>query len=504
MDDLEEWFVWNDSLFDITNIDKAERWLNTIWTTMTPFEMDKVIKLFFQWPSIIVEKQTMKKQKGKGARQSRKEDRMQKHSDLRITRLLAVADSIHDFARDPEELMEGQEIIPDWAIPPWFVCPAELTTEKILNSKLYIEIMTTKKRLSFPNGKMMNKVTNPLYKANFMKMADQYDMQQMVANGISKKVSNMYDFVYAKYFRQSQSLLRASKPKNYLPLEIWHRNNMNDIQRFQQIIQVIGALRKLYGTSITAVIDSTNQMYSAMLVSLHYITQAFVRKITDNTTIQTVETVTRNIRELIEQEQMEEHSWNLVAMDATLFDPSNDAISIPLYTNPTGEVYPLDMGNYRVKLNGIHEIQIAAKTKKIVVSVEIQDTNGKVYQVHPTRNETTKNISRKTIEYLIESRVRRQEDREPISAWKEGDFASTCGQCSNEMLLALKRAGDWGQVEACAKHGWVLFTMDKHMALYAQYRGVRYVYIKSKNFKDSTSVPIQMQHTFVMAHHSGC
>lgn len=44
-------------------------------------------------------------------------------------------------------------------------------------------------------------------------------------------------------------------------------------------------------------------------------------------------------------------------------------------------------------------------------------------------------------------------------------------------LFALKRAGDWGQVEHCARYRKIFFTMDRLAALYAHMRGVPYVFI---------------------------
>jgi hypothetical protein len=47
-------------------------------------------------------------------------------------------------------------------------------------------------------------------------------------------------------------------------------------------------------------------------------------------------------------------------------------------------------------------------------------------------------------------------------------------------LLAMKRAADWAQVERCARFGGVFVTRDVLVALYAFYRGVAFVLLRTK------------------------
>jgi hypothetical protein len=42
----------------------------------------------------------------------------------------------------------------------------------------------------------------------------------------------------------------------------------------------------------------------------------------------------------------------------------------------------------------------------------------------------------------------------------------------------MKRAGDWGQVEHCARYNKVFVTHDALAALYAFYRGVHFVLVR--------------------------
>jgi hypothetical protein len=55
---------------------------------------------------------------------------------------------------------------------------------------------------------------------------------------------------------------------------------------------------------------------------------------------------------------------------------------------------------------------------------------------------------------------------------------------SDRLLLAMKRAGDWGQVEHCKRFHKVFVTHDALAALYAFYRGVEFMLVRVVNHAD--------------------
>ena len=67
----------------------------------------------------------------------------------------------------------------------------------------------------------------------------------------------------------------------------------------------------------------------------------------------------------------------------------------------------------------------------------------------------------------------------------------------NPLKYALKRAGDWGQVEHCAKYDKVFVTSDKLAALYAYYRDVRFIYLYRDQSKQP--YPTLVRYVFVIA-----
>jgi hypothetical protein len=72
------------------------------------------------------------------------------------------------------------------------------------------------------------------------------------------------------------------------------------------------------------------------------------------------------------------------------------------------------------------------------------------------------------------------------------------------VALALKLAGDWGQIEHCKRKGWVFVTADKLASLYAVYRDVPLLYLNhNDSFKVGKGDRSFLQYSFVMADRQG-
>lgn len=72
------------------------------------------------------------------------------------------------------------------------------------------------------------------------------------------------------------------------------------------------------------------------------------------------------------------------------------------------------------------------------------------------------------------------------------------------VALALKLAGDWGQIEHCKQKGWVFVTADKLAALYAVYRDVPLLYLNhNDSFKVGKGGRSFLQYSFVMMDRPG-
>jgi hypothetical protein len=67
------------------------------------------------------------------------------------------------------------------------------------------------------------------------------------------------------------------------------------------------------------------------------------------------------------------------------------------------------------------------------------------------------------------------------------------------VALALKNAGDWGQIEHCRQLGAVFVTCDKLAAFYAAYRNVPFMYINHHNYLQSGAKGSFVHYSFVMS-----
>lgn len=75
-----------------------------------------------------------------------------------------------------------------------------------------------------------------------------------------------------------------------------------------------------------------------------------------------------------------------------------------------------------------------------------------------------------------------------VRNWSEYDDFVSCAA-----PLALKRAGDWGQVEHCKRHNIVFVTADKLAALYAAYRDVPCMYLKYRGVQSYNGKAVSSQ-----------
>lgn len=73
-------------------------------------------------------------------------------------------------------------------------------------------------------------------------------------------------------------------------------------------------------------------------------------------------------------------------------------------------------------------------------------------------------------------------------------------QIGTPLRMALKRAGDWGQVAHCKRYNKVLVTRDQLLMLYAKTAGVRAVYVWHNENLDGQipTLPSFMRYTFVI------
>ena len=455
MDDTEAFLAAIDDLFQCTSQRAAEAWVAETWALATIAEREAVLKAVFQWSS----RQTLHPR-------TTKEPAI-RTSDIRILRLLAYADTYHDFREDAR-------------VPDWLVLPREISLDVIKNENAFLAAITSTKTLTFGD----QAIGNPLYHANFARYG--FDIRSCAASGLT------FEELYAKQMHGVQTKLGTHAA--FVPVDIWSTIGIDNTRRasvirLQQVAQVIGALRRLFGSSAQVAIDNAGESIVALVVSLKYITKALLKFVFVPAPEAGIEGLSKKVQELLELQKIDTGTWEIVQTDAGLFDSCSNPFQTELYQVPTGDVYPHELGGYRVCLKGVH---VSPGGRKILVDVE--DTDGSIRSMSLTNKQAAKHISVQALGPFVRA--------EPRSIRTSDRVDSILAELSHDALFALKRAGDWGQVEACVKTNRIFFTRDKLAALYAYYRGVRFVYIRTMDYgpgHEIADLPMMFQHTFVMS-----
>lgn len=461
-DDNEAFLAAHDGLFRCTTLRAAEAWVATEWQSCTIAGREAVLKALFQWPSRM----------SMATRSRSRDDVVGKRGggpdagDVRILRLLAYADTYHDFREDA-------------VVPGWLEVPKEVPLGVVQNENAFIRAMTSHASLTFGE----EAVPNPLFGKDFVRAG--FDVKGGAISGES------LEDMYAKEWRGVVGKLGSRAA--IVPVDIWSamgsdQNRERLEMRLLQVARVIGVMRRLFGTVVRAVVDNAGDPLVSLVISLKYVSKALLKHVLVPDTHQNLEGISKRVRELLAAERLaDEGDWDIIQTDASLFDASHNSAQFTFDTKPTGEVYRRDMAGYRVRLNGV---VVSPGGRKILV--EVEDTDGRVVSMDLTNKQATKHLSVSALGLLARIRVERAKD--PIDQVLVG--------LSQDALFALKRAGDWGQVESCVPGNRVFFTRDKLAALYAAYRGVRFVYLRASDYGPGAGTvdgfPFMVQHTFTM------
>jgi hypothetical protein len=182
--------------------------------------------------------------------------------------------------------------------------------------------------------------------------------------------------------------------------------------------------------------------------------------------------------------------WTAETVDANLWDAGNNASPFPLNTTQTtGPIFPTAIGP-QIALHGITN-----HGERKVHAVITEEGAAKPIVLALTNNQTTREFSTNHLRDVIENHERHEFALSHGLKWRryKTPMESTLFKLAPSTLFALKRAGDWGQVQYCARHGAVFWTADKMAALYAWVRGVRFVWARWLDF-----FPTVNQYSFVV------
>lgn len=426
-----DYYIDTDVLLRCTSQREADKYVDDVLKIATPKETDAIARAFLQ---VSRSETRQPRSQGRGG-----------GSSSPVYEMLMAADTFHDF---------GDINIP---VPK---LPKGISTEDLKKKKIFISKIAAMKRLEFDE----QPIDNPLYGANIL---NRFDISQ----------GRDFDKLFAKQQSQIHGILGNKRPR-LLPLDIWTEVDPGTDTRFRrrtqviklhQVAQLIGITRRFFGSSINIVIDASGNQLTTMIVSVKYITKSFFKRFTTDPN-------TKYIASFLEPDE-----WTPATIDANIFDPADNALSLPVDDRPTGDIYP-DGLPFQIRLEGV---TTAGGRRVHALITEGQEK----HTLSLTNKETTSRFSTNYIQRAIEDSFSEE----------QGRLESLFRQLSRETVLAIKRGGDWGQVEHCARYKKLFVTSDKMAALYAFYRNVNFMLVQyQENLNDELDMPEFYRYTFTL------
>jgi hypothetical protein len=423
-----------DILLRCKSQDIADRYVDKVLGYATTVEKQKILRAFI--PTIpLVRRRGNKKTGGN----------MLVHDphDICVSKLIAAADTFHDFHDAP--LMPGTEL------------PREIAMSTLHNERAFAKAMSARKTLRFAK-----EVTNPCYGRD---LTIGFDIVGVAAKYPTESIEKLYTR------QQSQVHGHLGNHALCAPVDIWTMvddsedsevNKRREVVKLHQVAQLVGIMLSKFGSKSSLTIDASGNMLIALIIGVQYVAKAFTRRFSTRPFITSLADLPKKWKDVLDDLHIPEPDWNVSIADANIFDPADNALRLPVDPNPTGAIYRKEYG-YQVELGGM-----ASSDRRVPVT--ITNHSGQVFTANVSNKESVATLSKNSIQQFINSRR-----STPATTTNLYNLLASI-QTDTELLYALKRAGDWGQVEHCAKYGKVFVTADRLAALYAIYRNVQCMY----------------------------
>lgn len=305
---------------------------------------------------------------------------------------------------------------------------------------------------------------------------------------------------------------------NKIALE--HINQMSDkrINEFNQIIdkKLADVYSKVFSNTMA---DELTQDLANNLA--HEYATEFIN------VADTMDNISNALKKTIAHYNIKDTRWKQYISDANIFDAVEYNKNLPIDTRATGNIFRKECP-YQINLKGI-VVAPTITSPAIVenqVRVRIYDSQPGIPQfiqyqmgtiprprnkVHVvwdkmiTDKEATDANSKKAIQQRVVT-VSVRPPNVPSFVQNPATFAIVPLRIVSEMftlplLYAMKRAGDWGQVEHCLRYKKVFVTSDKLAATYAYYRGIRFIFVRRQESSANVTSTLGssfVRHTFVL------
>ena len=463
-------------------------WILSGVTTETAKDLESVVRVFFdirtkdvrQIRGLVREHPAVKK--GKHRKQK---GGFQYESDFRITSMLALADTHHDFRKVSLAFLDDK-----LAETP---LPKGITLETLKKESSLVRKLASMRSLILRPSLVANrgvKVANPLYGAKFL---DVFDLDKFIkkANEADRNVKGLYraqmrhadgkydsDLVHVDITTVTDARESSSAAEKKLALI-----------KLRQVASVIATMRRLYGSKDYVVDADSGWPMIKLLFAYKNIDEAFFLKFKTFPKAPSIALLSKAILALVEIRLVGDYEplGRLQQTDAAIFDPAINSERLELDSSATGRIYGEGAFDFQVRLDGCRQTK---EGTKVDIVISEQD---RTIELSLTSKQCANYVSKNSITSYMLVGASRGNKADPIDA--------KLSTLSRETLFALKRAGDWGQVEHCKTYSKVFVTRDRLAALYAHYRDVKYVFL---SFDDRTSslpapwLPLISRYSFVM------
>jgi hypothetical protein len=402
----------------------------------------------------------------------------------KLAKFFAAVDSIHDFGIDTINFV-AEDMATDF--------PAGLKPDDVVNENRFIRRLANMSSLQWADG---TQLPNPAYRGNFVDAP--FDFRHAVAQQPAATLDDLYE-KQQNHYRGKNS----STGVQFVPIDVWaivEEKNKETIQVVQltQMAECIGVMRRRLG-SCTFVVDASGNKLWDGLLGARFLNKTFWKRFKTEPATATTQDLDAILRTYISRldPDLDAVEWTVETVDANLWDAGNNASPFPINTTQaTGPIFPTSLGP-QIALHGITN-----RGERKVHAIITEEGASKPIVMAMTNNQTTMEFSTNHLRDVIEKHSLPQMYMNVGLKWNHSyktPMEAALFKLAPATLFALKRSGDWGQVQYCARHRAVFWTADKMAALYAWVRGVRFIWAHSiEMVDDMPGIPHMIQYSFVV------
>jgi hypothetical protein len=438
---LSEWHpLWN-----IKTDIEARKYIDELYDTLNLRERESIIKIFFK-----VSNASLKRFKRTGYAGG--------SSDETVYKLLEIADTCHDFFDHDY----SDEYVRNYIKEQGYILPDTMDIPTLRNERKFIEYLSSNEGLLYGD----KSTNNPLYKAKLFKITDIdtdafTDLEELWKQNITRSsstIANKWSHICGV---DTYVVFDPNKrPKPYIELK--------------QVAYICHLLREWIGDKRTFQVDLYDDHLMVLMLAQQLIHNEFIKKFR-------TEAENGRVKEVL-LDYIQRHrdikalKWDIKVTDANLFDSANNKTKLEYDKRPTGDIFKNNP--YQISLNGI--------VCPGMVDFSIKEQHGETTRARLTSGTCSKLFSVNSLAAIIPFTSVQSETKSGKVITEYLDIRKVITGFSSNLKYALKRAGDWAQVENCVKYNKVFVTGDKLASLYAYFRKVPFIYIhKEKHqFRD--------------------